>query len=182
MPSSDPVTIPKVLDLVFKLSPRTILDVGSGNARYGFLFREILDWNYGRMDPDTWQVAINAVEVDESYLTPVHRYVYNEIAIGDWMEVEPINHDVIFMGDVLEHFEDWESALNKAKDHSAITIVAAPNWKGSIAQDDWFGHKHESHLVELSPEIIGGKCLFANSKCFISAFGDSIIENRDILL
>ncbi len=188
MPSSDPITIPKVLDIVKKIDPITILDIGSGNGRYGFLFREVMDFNWGRLSPESWRTTIDTVEVDETYITPVHRYIYNNIVVSDWMEVEPgRNYDLIFMGDVLEHFSSWEHALDKAKKYGTVVIVVAPNWKGSIAQGEWRGHLHETHLTELSPSIIGGRCLFANSKCFISAFykkdtWGSCVESRDIAL
>ena len=77
MPSSDPQTIPKVLKLVELLQPKSILDVGCGNGRYGFLFREKLDWDWGRLQRDSWQTKIDAVEAEPGYISPVHQYVYN---------------------------------------------------------------------------------------------------------
>lgn len=185
MPSSDPTTIPHVLRIVSALSPRSILDVGAGNGRYGFLFREILDLNYGRFNRADWRVRIDAVEVSFDYLTEVHNWAYNSVAIGDWLDIDPfIHYDLVFMGDVLEHFPegDWQEALSKARNTGKHVIVVAPNWPGSIAQGEWRGHKHEEHRVELSPAMVGGRCLFANSKCFIAGFGGGILDDRDILL
>jgi hypothetical protein len=182
MPSSDPITIPKVIQIVQACNPRTILDVGAGNGRYGFLFREILDWNYGHFDDRT--VRIDAVEVEPRYLSPVHEYVYDNVYTGNWLDVTlPIQYDFIFMGDVLEHFAEWQTALFKAKRNAAIVVVVAPNWKGSKAQGTWHGNEHEAHQVELTPALIGGRCLFANSKTFICSFGgDDILGKRDVLL
>jgi SAM-dependent methyltransferase len=183
MPSSDPVTIPKVLQLVQTLSPKSILDIGTGNGRYGFLFREILDFNYGRFS--NWEIRIDGVEVEKDYISPVHRYVYDNLYVGDWLNLEIDSlYDVVFMGDVLEHFKEWNRALMKARRIGKTTIIVCPNWSGSIQQGEWEGYLHESHQVELSPSIVGGRCLFANSKCFMSVFGDreSVTEGRDILI
>ena len=176
MPSSDPTTIPKVLQIVSLLSPSSILDVGAGNGRYGFLFREVLDYNYGRLQPP-YRVRIDGVEVENEYLSPIHEHVYDNVYTENWLNVElDSRYDLIFMGDVLEHFKEWQRALMKA------TIVVAPNWRGSGRQGEWMGNKYESHEVELTPAMLGGRCLFANSKCFICSFDNELLEGRDVLL
>lgn len=176
MPSSDPQTIPKVLKLVDLIQPRSILDIGCGNGRYGFLFREVLDLNYGRMLQPTWEVVIDGVEVEPEYITNVHNYVYNVVHRADWLEFKPNKHyDLIFMGDVLEHFSEgeWQKALYKARVSSNVTIIVCPNWDGSIAQGAWHGHESERHKVSLTPQKVGGRCLFANSKTFIAGFDNN---------
>ena len=118
MPASDHMTIPKVLSLVSALKPLSILDVGAGNGKYGFLFRESLDWNWGRLSPDTWQTTIDAIEIDKTYLTSIHYYIYDTVVQCDWLYYETERqYDMIFMGDVLEHWPDglWQDALKKAK-------------------------------------------------------------------
>ncbi len=188
MPSSDPITIPKVLKLVEILQPKSILDVGCGNGQYGFLFRQKLDWDWGRLDKETWEVQIDGVEVEPRYISPIHEYVYNGIFLRDWLEhIEFGYYDLIFMGDVLEHFEEgnWQRALMKARKYSKVTIVVSPNWDGSISQEAWEGNEYEKHRVELSPLKVGGKCIFANSKCFICIFDNErtgVLDRRDILL
>jgi len=188
MPSSDPITIPAVLKLVGLMHPKSILDVGCGNGRYGFLFREILDFNYGRLIQPTWEVKIDGLEIENRYITCIHGYIYNVVYTLDWLSFEPkINYDLIFMGDILEHFEDggWETALQKANANSLITMVVSPNWNGSGRQGEWHGFKNEKHRTELSPSKIGGRCVYANSKCFISIFDNAqlgIFEDKNILL
>jgi hypothetical protein len=186
MPSSDPLTIPKVLSLVCGLAPMSILDIGIGNGRYGFLFRECLDLNYGRLSKGAWLTTIDGVEVDFSYMNPIYDYAYDNVYIHDWMKFDVVEHyDIAFMGDVLEHFKDWQWALAKAKEVSNITIVVSPNWPGSTEQGAWCGHEHEDHKVALSPRIIGGRCVFANSKIFMCVFdnrGSGIFDGKDFLL
>ena len=188
MPSSDITMIPKVISIVKTIGPKSILDIGMGNGRYGFLFRECLDWNYGRLDKRDQIIRIDGLDITDDYITDVHRTVYNNIIISGWLNHEPnIPYGLIFMGDVLEHWPEgeWQKALMKAKRFSKYTIVVSPNWEGSIAQGEWFGHGYESHEVVLSPQLVGGRCLFASSKMFICAFdnnGSGSLEGRDICL
>lgn len=186
MASSDPTTIPKVIALVAALNPMFILDVGPGNGKYGLLFREYLDLNYGRERPADWWVVIDCIEIEPQYITPVHKYVYNNVFVDDWMNFEPaVKYDFLFMGDVLEHFEDWQGALFKARQWSSITMVVAPNWPGSTAQGAIYGHVHEDHKVALSPHVVGGRCVFANSKIFMSVFDNinsGVFDGKDFLL
>lgn len=202
MPSSDPITIPKVLRLVELIQPKSILDVGCGNGRYGFLFREILDWNYGRMAQGDWETYIFALDAEKDYFSTIHHYVYHNGFAEEWLSWDPAPllrqlseagkvgqpiFDLIFLGDVLEHFPEgkWQRALMKAKQFSKFTIVVCPNWHGSIAQEAWGGNEFERHHVVLSPSRVGGRCVYANSKAFISVFdnyGTGMLEMRDILL
>lgn len=186
MASSDPTTIPKVVLLTQSLRPKTVLDVGPGNGKYGLLFREYLDMNYGRELKDSWKVVIDCVEVEYKYITPVHHFAYTNVFIIDWMDFEPkVKYDFIFMGDVLEHFTDWQEALSKARINSVITMVVSPNWPGSTAQGAIYGHEHEDHKVALTPQMVGGRCIFANSKIFMCVFDNlntGIFDGKDFLL
>ena len=188
MPSSDYNSIPKVLQVVNRIGPLSILDVGVGTGRYGFLFREILDFNYGRFNRSEWHTRIDGVEIDASYILDHHKGLYSIIYNGDFNQVElPGTYNLIFMGDVLEHWADgqWQMALKKAKLNSDILIVVAPNNKESMNQGVWRGHESERHLSLLSPEKVGGKCLFANSKFFMCGFDNrniGILDDWDICL
>ena len=180
--------IPKVMSVVTALNPKSILDVGPGNGRYGMLFRECLDWNYGRLSRDTWQLRLCGIELDPTYITPVHQYVYDKVDVWDWLYFGiKERYNLIFMGDVLEHWPEplWQQALAKANEYGDYVIVVSPNWKGSLAQGSWHGHHQEKHWAILSPQAVGGRCLFANSKMFMCAFdnlGSGLLENRNVCL
>ena len=186
MPSSDAMTIPVVLKLISALNPSSILDVGAGNGKYGFLFREVLDMNYGRFARDDWNIKIDGIELVKEYKNPIHDYFYNIFVWEDWLKVDiDYDYDLIFMGDVLEHFEDgrWESALDKAKNNGNVVISVCPNWDGSIQQGAIFGHDSERHKTVLSPSRIGGKCVWANTKAFMTVHSQNdLIIGRDILI
>jgi hypothetical protein len=186
VPSSDAMTIPQVLKLVSGFNPMSILDVGCGNGKYGFLFREVLDLNWGRFKREEWQVKIDGVEIEENYHNPIHDHFYNNVYWGEWVSMmTPKEYNIVFMGDILEHFDDgvWEKALAKAMDIGRVVITVCPNWDGSINQGVLFGNEHEEHRVVLSPATLGGKCVWANTKAFITvhSYGDVCVE-KDVLL
>jgi len=106
MPSSRPNTIPTVIHLIRQLKPRSILDVGVGFGKWGHLFREYTDINESERDSkryerNNWKVRIDGIEGNASYITDMHRYLYNEIHLGNARTVlrELPDHDIIFMGD-----------------------------------------------------------------------------------
>jgi len=98
--------------MVRQLKPESILDVGVGFGKWGHLFREYTDIimseeNPKRYSRENWLVRIDGIEGFESYITPMHRYLYNEIFIGDMCErIRDVpTYDVVFLGDVIEHVE-----------------------------------------------------------------------------
>src|SRR5437867_1091308 len=112
MPSSRPNTIPTVLHLVRQLKPQSILDVGVGFGKWGHLFREYTDILAAENDPKRyqrkkWRVRIDGIEGHAAYLTPMHRFLYNRIYIGDARKVirRLRRYDLIFLGDIIEHLE-----------------------------------------------------------------------------
>jgi len=153
VPSSRPNIIPTVIYIVRQLKPRSILDVGVGFGKWGHLFREYTDIVAAEHDParyekKNWQVRIDGIEGHAPYLTPMHHYLYDRIHIGDAISLIKTlqNYDLIFLGDVLEHFEKAQGlqllkdALTKA--NKAI-VVSTPKYE--TAQEDLCGNKLERH-------------------------------------
>ena len=111
MPTSRPDHVPTVLAAVRKLKPASVLDVGVGFGKWGLLFREYLDVVHAEDDPARypktgWRTRIDGVEGFEPYLADHHRYLYDGITVGDAATVVPAagGYDLIFLGDVIEHF------------------------------------------------------------------------------
>src|SRR6185503_6455462 len=153
MPSSRPNTIPTVIHLLRQLKPQSILDVGVGFGKWGHLFREYTDINEAERDPGryqkkNWQVKIDGIEGHAAYLTDMHHYLYNEIHLGDASEwLKKVSHyDLIFMGDVLEHFDKEKGfeVLREAvvKANKAV-IVSTPKYETD--QADLCGNELERH-------------------------------------
>jgi hypothetical protein len=153
MPSSRPNTIPTVIHLLRQLKPKSILDVGVGFGKWGHLFREYTDILEAEHEParyqrENWRVRIDGLEGHPAYLTPMHRFLYNRIHIGDAATLLPKlpSYDLIFLGDIIEHFDKsaglalLSNALAKA---GKAVIVSTPKFE--TEQEDLCGNELERH-------------------------------------
>lgn len=155
MPTSQ--LIPDVWAMLKKLQPKSILDIGVGFGKVGFLAREYLElWGHRRYDPDKWQVKIDGIEAHQDYILEHHKLFYNDILIGDITEHLEIvkNYDVIVACDVIEHLsrEVGCAILESAKSY----IVTTP--AKFTAQGAAYNNEFERHVTLWSPED------FENSK------------------
>jgi len=153
MPSSRPNTIPTVIHLLRQLKPQSILDVGVGFGKWGHLFREYTDILEAERDParyrrENWRVRIDGIEGHAAYLTEMHRFLYNEIHVGDaraLMKTLP-GYDLIFLGDIIEHFE-MATGMELLQDAFAkagkAIIVSTPKFE--TEQEDLCGNELERH-------------------------------------
>ena len=174
MPSSRPNTIPTVIHLLRQLKPRSILDVGIGFAKWGHLFREYTDIVEAEHDPSryqrqNWKIQIDGIEGFPDYLTDMHWFIYNKIHIGDARSLirELPNYDLVFLGDVLEHFskEDGRQFLRDAFAHSnKAVILTTPKFE--TEQGDLCGNEMERH-----------RSLWSNRD--FKEFPDSVIKTID---
>lgn len=139
MPSSRPNTIPTVIHLVRQLQPGSILDVGVGFGKWGHLFREYTDINEAERDPDrylreNWRIRIDGIEGYAPYVTGMHRYLYNDIHIGDACDLiqRLPSYDLIFMGDIIEHLEKRAGlrlVRNAVDKSNKAVIVSTPKYE-----------------------------------------------------
>lgn len=125
------------IELVRKLNPNSILDVGVGFGRWGILFREFLEiWEHGNYD-GKWQRVIDGVEIFPSYIKEYHKYFYNNIYTEDalaHLRNTTKKYDLINFGDVIEHFSKDEGeeliqlAMRKAN-YVLINIPIGRHWQ-----------------------------------------------------
>ncbi len=137
------------IELIRKLDPVSILDVGVGFGRWGILFREFLEvWDNGRYNGN-WQRVIDGVEIFPGYIKEYHKYFYDEIYIVNALDFLNDTHnvyDLINFGDVIEHFPKEEGemlielALKKGK-YVLINIPIGKHW----AQDGSDDNPYEEH-------------------------------------
>jgi predicted SAM-dependent methyltransferase len=139
------------IELIRKLDPGSILDVGVGFGRWGFLFREFLEiWDNNRYNGQ-WDRVIDGIEIYPGYIKDYHRYFYNEIFLVNALqyleETEKI-YDLINFGDVIEHFTKDEGvklieiALKKGK-YILINIPIGKNWQQEGTEENPF-EEHKS--------------------------------------
>ncbi len=67
MPTSDLHNIAPVISVMSRLNPRSVLDIGCGFGKYGVLLREYLDVAHGRVDRETWEVRLEAIDAFAGY-------------------------------------------------------------------------------------------------------------------
>lgn len=149
MASSNYAAIPVVLDAVKELQPNSILDIGCGAGKYGVLFREYLDIYVVGADRGKRSHRIDGVDVFEKNISAVHDEVYDNIFLGDVRGLlESLGrYDLIFIGDVIEHFEKCEGIglLKGCLDHAdlAVLVVTPSVFMEQGCHD---GNVHERHL------------------------------------
>ena len=156
MPSSHHAHIVDALDFVRRINPMSVLDIGIGYGRWGFLFREFLDVIQGRLDACDWKTRIDGIEIWEPYIGDYHRYIYDSIYIDnivffvDKME----NYDLIFMGDVLEHISKGAATavLDKLFNKCKYLLLNIPIGKAWLKQGALFGNPYETHVSAWEPQ------------------------------
>ena len=147
MPSSQHYHISKIMDLIISIKPSSVMDVGSGFGKYGVLCREYLELWDGRQEYGFLR-RIDGVEVFENYITPLHKFIYNNIYIENiTSEVNKLeyNYDLVLLIDVLEHFSKDDGKLlltNLVKKNKGI-LVSTP--KNPTPQTDVFDNVFELH-------------------------------------
>jgi len=147
MPTS--ILVWDVIEKVMELKPNSILDIGCGFGKYGFLCREYLDIWERRYEKKDWKVIIDGCEVFEYYITPCHRYVYNNIFFGNiFAHLDIIkNYDVVIICDVVEHFQKEEG--KRILDLCNKYIVTTPLFPAP--QGAAFGNEYEKHISSWEP-------------------------------
>ncbi len=151
MPTSHLLQLNEIVQLIYLSKPRSLLDVGVGFGKYGVLAREYLELWDGRGKYKEWTRRIDGVEIFEEYLTPLHDYIYDNIYLGNALDIIPgldATYDLILLIDVLEHFTHDEGLmlLEACRDKSRNFLVSTPKDIGM--QEDAFDNPHEAHKFQ----------------------------------
>ncbi len=156
MPTSHSFQINEIIMFINILKPKRLLDVGVGFGKYGFLAREYLEFWDGREQYNDWQHRIDGIEVFEDYITPAHKFIYDEIFIGNAIDILPTFeksfYDLILMIDVLEHFEkdDGLKVLKEGIRCGKNVLISIPHIM--YEQGAIFGNVYETHRTIYSPK------------------------------
>jgi hypothetical protein len=150
MPTSPYVHIQTFVDYLIEIRPTSILDVGSGNGKLGFVARDLLDVMLGeRYRREQWQGRIDGIEVFADYIQQLQREIYDHIYIGDAFDTiaQLGNYETIFIGDVLEHFEKpkaWEfldRCIAHTDNYLILNLPLGPEWE----QPAIYNNPYERH-------------------------------------
>ena len=151
MPSSMHQHLAVMVGEIIKTQPKTILDIGVGFGKWGYLTREYLETHFDRVYPDSWQLRIDGVEAWERYIKGFKwlSTFYNRIFCGDIYDLKDQigNYDLIIAGDIIEHLEK-EKGIEVLKQ---LIHKARKKFLLSIPLRDWLNNKivddnpYESH-------------------------------------
>jgi len=144
MPSSTYTTISSAMHKIVIFNPKTILDIGIGMGKWGFLCREYLEtWNK-RVYPGDWVIHIEGVEawrryVDLPWISTLYNKVYCEDIVTAMHKLP--TYDLIIACDVIEHIEKDKAVevFNWVVKNSKLAVINLPLgkiWLGNRVTDD----------------------------------------------
>ncbi len=182
MPSSRVITVPLVLAVVRQLNPQSILDIGIGFGKFGYLFREYTDIVNSDVEParygrDGWKVRIEGIEGCPAYVHDGHRFIYNQIHLGNAVDVLPRlgRYDLIFLGDVIEHFTKevgmnlLRAALDRADQCVMLTTPKFDTGQGTLHGNPLETH-HSVWTLDDFKKLGPCKIRLADSSTYVVAF------------
>jgi predicted Zn-dependent protease len=145
----------------------SVLDVGCGFGKWGYLCREYLDAFNGRFRPEEWLVRIDGVEYFEPYILDHQRALYSNIMIGDIRDLcDGLDeYDLIIAGDVIEHMHKdeaeavVETLYKKARKLLIVNIPLGEGWD----HPEQYGNPAELHRSEWYQEDFSGYALECNT-------------------
>ena len=155
----------------WELEAKSMLDIGIGFGKYGFLAREYAGGFYLPED-EKKLLVVDGIEIYEPYIQPIHRLIYDNIYIGNASEIIKTLgiYDLILCIDMLEHTTLTEGflLLEDIKKHSKKALIAIPRYPSP--QKALFGNENEKHISKWKPDR-----LYPHGKV-------SYIEKRTLIL
>jgi hypothetical protein len=177
MPTSNPYQLNELIELILLSKPKSILDIGTGFGKYGVLSREYLEFYDEQKNYLNWKNRIDGIEAFRDYLTPMHDFIYDNIYIGNAIDVLPslgIKYDLILVIDVLEHFDYDEGlkVLEQCEKRGRNIIISTPLKVGD--QKGIFGNPYETHRSQWRRKDFtrfANKCFIYNDRSLICYIG-----------
>lgn len=168
MPTSDYQNTSYVLNFLHKLEPGSILDVGAGFGRWGFLCRCHLDMGHSLSSSEPHRIRVDAVEAYEGNINPMYDCIYDNTYRGDARDVVPAlgSYDVIICGDMIEHLEkeDAWKLIRAMQDKAKMMLVVSLPF-GECPQEASYGNEYEVHRAVWRPSDFRGK------DCYVKTYG-----------
>lgn len=122
--------IPKILQAVDSISPKRVLDIGTGFGKFGLLVREWYLSKRAKIEIiPTNDIVIDCCEITEYFINlPYHNSLYDHHFHQSFFELknklEDAQYDLILMIDVVEHYpkEEVKKWLREIIDKNKILI------------------------------------------------------------
>ncbi len=183
MGSSQFEQVPQILAAVSALCPMSVLDVGCGYGKYGFLVGE-LERAWKGIDP-----KIDAIEGYSANITALQHAIYDNIYIGEattMLKTLPdSSYDLVLAIDILEHFDksSGEEFMAQLRRVGKNVIISTP--KIVFSQGAIQGNDYEIHRRQWTPkEVACGRDyrIIAQADNYIVVTGpDSILLKRNLI-
>jgi peptidylprolyl isomerase len=146
MPSSRPSALAQMCNRIMEKNPMSVLDIGVGFGKFGFLAREYTDVRLGRYFD--WKTRIDGIEIFEKYITHLQRQIYDNIYIGNAIDILPTlnQYDMIICSDMLEHLnsKDGLLLLDLIRKKSKFAMIATP--VRVLQQEAIYNNEYERHI------------------------------------
>lgn len=168
---------------IMEKNPASVLDIGIGFGKIGFLAREYTDVRLGRYF--NWETRIDGIEIFEKYVTPLQRAIYNNIYIGNAIDILPTlgDYDMMVCSDMLEHLSEKDGVflLSAIKEKSKFAMIVTP--MRVLQQEALYNNEHERHISVWSKETLskwGQVCQLDNayllevSSAVQAQYGDTV--------
>jgi len=127
--TSSPEAIPHIIRWMWGIKPKSILDIGFGNGKYGFLAREYLQITVESMTGELSHLEIDGIDAYSGAISEINKNIYDSVKIGKIEDIEiKKTYDLILWIDVLEHI-DKNTALYTLKrnlDNGRQHIISTP--------------------------------------------------------
>ncbi|MCM8814260.1 MAG: hypothetical protein NC924_10090 [Candidatus Omnitrophica bacterium] len=144
MPTSVWRGIEHFVDVVVGSNAQSLLDIGVGKGKWGFLFREYTDVWRGRWQREQWRAVVDGIEIFTSYIQEHQRAVYSDIFFGDARSIVPhlFAYDIVMAGDVIEHFSKEqgialiEQRKEKTRKYLITIIPLGDGWMRAVRTEN----------------------------------------------
>jgi SAM-dependent methyltransferase len=154
MPTSHSSVLHPLVRVLTKIRPESILDVGIGFGKLGFLAREYLDVRAAKHDlnlyrRENWKTRVEGIEIFPEYVGELQKLLYNQVHIGDVFEILPKlgRFDFVWIGDVIEHIEkDRGLKLIGELIEKSDRVFGLCTPYGDTEQEGVFDNPSERHL------------------------------------
>lgn len=196
MASSFSSQIPSIIHLITKVNPSSVLDIGKGFGKYGFLIHEYVGIDNKKKIDHTLtlsqlsSIKIEAVEVDEDLMLPHLKDLYNNIYFGDVRKIYATlpKYDLVLMIDIIEHIskDDAKAILKHFLSNGSKMIIATPR---KFFQQELYESEYENHISHWTANDFrefgytdsqyfdaGAVYLLSPEKINIRGFGNSFIK------
>lgn len=159
--------------------PCRMLEIGCAWGIYGMLMRNFFEAWFGRFKKQDYISTIDAIEASEIELSPFADQIYDNIIIGDALDVLPTmednSYDVVYAVEVLEHIQK-ERGLEFIEHCTRVArrgvVLSTPHPDCWNEQKVVHGNEYERHVSIWPPEELAemGWTIMDNKPSYVAYY------------